>query len=106
MQVLEQIIPYAFSFLGAFALTLLLTPVVREMNRRLGMVDRPDPRRINKVPIPRGGGLALVAGVVVSFAIFLCATGRHAMPGIREGTFLRLGTLAVVMAAIGLADDK
>ena len=106
MQVLEQIIPYAFSFLGAFVLTLLLTPVVREMNRRLGMVDRPDPRRINKVPIPRGGGLALVAGVVVSFAIFLCVTGRHAMPGIREGTFLRLGTLAVVMAAIGLVDDK
>ena len=106
MQILEQILPYATSFLGAFALTLMLTPLVREMNRRLGMVDKPDPRRINKVPIPRGGGLALVIGVVVSFLIFLGVTGRSAMPGLRDGTFGRLGALSVAMAAIGLADDK
>ena len=49
--------PYAACFLGALALTLVLTPLVREMNRRLGMVDKPDKRRINKIPIPRGGGL-------------------------------------------------
>ena len=70
------------------------------------MVDRPDPRRINKVPIPRGGGLALVLGVAVSFPLFLLFSGRAAMPGLADGTFLRLGVLSVAMAAIGLADDK
>ncbi len=106
MQFLEVILPYAASFLGSLFLTLVLTPVVREMNRRLGMVDKPDPRRINKVPIPRGGGLALVVGVSVSYALFVAWSGRPAMQGISDGAFLRLGILAVAMAAVGLADDK
>ena len=103
---LEIIWPYATCFLGALALTLVLTPLVREMNRRLGMVDKPDPRRINKVPIPRGGGLALVVGIAVSFALFVLLSGRPAMAGFGDGAFLRLGILAIAMAAVGLADDK
>ena len=106
MQILEVTMPYAASFLGALVLTLVLTPLVREMNRRLGMVDKPDPRRINKVPIPRGGGLALVVGVVAAFSVFLAVTGRPAFPGLPGWTFLRLAALAVVTSAIGLADDK
>lgn len=106
MQFLEMILPYVVSFLGALALTLILTPIVREVNRRMGMVDKPDPRRINKVPIPRGGGLALVIGVTVSYAVFVLWSGRPAMQGVSDGNFLRLGMLAVAMAAVGLADDK
>ena len=64
--IVAKSIHYVVAFGGALALTLLLTPIVREMNRRMGMVDNPDPRRINKVPIPRGGGLALFAGVLIS----------------------------------------
>jgi UDP-N-acetylmuramyl pentapeptide phosphotransferase/UDP-N-acetylglucosamine-1-phosphate transferase len=103
---LEIVWPYAAPFLGALVLTLVLTPLVREMNRRLGMVDKPDPRRINKVPIPRGGGLALVVGVTVSYAVFVLWSGRPAMLGMTDSAFLRLGILAVAMAAVGLADDK
>ena len=40
-------------------MSLVLTPLFREMARKLGMVDMPDARRINKVPIPRGGGLSI-----------------------------------------------
>ena len=106
MQFLEVIFPYVVSFLGAFALTLILTPIVREANRRMGMVDKPDPRRINKVPIPRGGGLALVIGVTVSYAVFVLWSGLPAMQGVTGGNFLKLGILAVAMAVVGLADDK
>ena len=56
---IERILHYAAAFVASLMLTLLLTPVVREINRRLGMVDRPDARRIKKVAIRRGGGLAL-----------------------------------------------
>lgn len=98
--------PYLASFFGALALTLVLTPLVREMNRKLGMVDKPDPRRINKVPIPRGGGLALVLGVSLSYAAFVLLSGRPAMQGVSDWAFLRLGILAIAMAAVGLADDK
>ena len=55
---LHKIAPYAVAFLSAFALTFLLVPLVTRLNNRLGMVDKPDPRRINKLPVPRGGGVA------------------------------------------------
>jgi len=103
MQLFEMIWPYAANFLGALVLTLVLTPLVREANRRLGMVDKPDPRRINKVPIPRGGGLALVFGVIMTITVFLLSTGGLEAMGTVP---LRLGVLAVGMALVGLVDDK
>lgn len=98
--------PYAACFLGALALTLVLTPLVREMNRRLGMVDKPDKRRINKIPIPRGGGLALAAGVLLSFGLFVGFSGSEPMHGFDSGSFLRLCALSILMAGVGLADDR
>ena len=96
--------PYAANFLGALFLTLVLTPIVRETNRRMGMVDKPDPRRINKVPIPRGGGIALVLGVIISISVYFIATGRGlADMGVVP---IRLGVLAVAIAVLGLVDDK
>ena len=101
-----KILPYVAVFLGALLLTLVLTPIVRELNRRLGMVDKPDPRRINKVPIPRGGGLALVLGVSVSYSVFLLITGRPGLYGVPNDVFWKMGALAFSIAALGLADDK
>jgi UDP-GlcNAc:undecaprenyl-phosphate/decaprenyl-phosphate GlcNAc-1-phosphate transferase len=50
---------YLFAFFGALVVTLLLTPAVREYARRNGMLDEPNERRINRKPIPRGGGIAI-----------------------------------------------
>ena len=101
-----KILPYAAVFFGALVLTLILTPIVREVNRKLGMVDKPDPRRINKVPIPRGGGLAVVLGLFVSYGIFLGVTGRPGIYGLPEMMFLKLSCLSVAIAGLGLADDR
>ena len=101
-----KILPYVAVFLGSLLLTLVLTPIVRELNRRLGMVDKPDPRRINKVPIPRGGGLALVLGVTLSYSVFLLVTGRPGLYGVPDEVFWKMGVLAFAIAGLGLADDK
>ena len=101
-----KILPYVAVFLGSLLLTLVLTPVVRELNRKLGMVDKPDPRRINTVPIPRGGGLALVLGVSVSYAVFLLVTGRPGLYGIPDAVFWKVSVLSFAIAFLGLADDK
>lgn len=104
----EVVFPYVVAFAGSLALTLVLTPLVREMNRRLGMVDKPDARRINKVPIPRGGGLAVVLGVGVSYALFALFT-RYAPltgAGITAGTFWKFLALGTAIAAIGYVDDR
>ena len=101
-----KILPYVSVFLGSLLMTLVLTPIVRELNRKLGMVDKPDPRRINKVPIPRGGGLALVFGVSISYILFLLITGRPGLYGVSNAVFWKMSVLAFSIAALGLADDK
>ena len=105
---LSKAVPYLIAFSGAWLLTLILTPLVREMNRALGMVDQPDPRRINKVPIPRGGGLALMLGVLVSYSIFVTVAERPPLQGdgITDMMFWKLALLGVGISLLGLADDK
>ena len=103
---LMRLMPFAIVFFAALALTLVLTPVVRELNRKLGMVDKPDPRRINKVPIPRGGGVALFLGLFGSFVVYVLATGSRWV-GSGVGVHpLRVSALAGVIFLLGLADDK
>ena len=41
--------------LAAFAVTFALTPLVKRLAPKLGLVDLPNPRRINNVPMPTGG---------------------------------------------------
>ena len=106
---LSKSLPFVASLGGALLLTLFLTPLVREMNRRLGMVDKPDPRRINKVPIPRGGGLALVLGVFVSYSLFVVFTGRPALQTVAtasDALYWKIVALGSLLAAIGYMDDK
>ena len=104
--ILQIILPYVIVFAASLVATLVLTPIVREMNRRLGMVDRPDPRRINTVPIPRGGGLAIVLGMAISYGTFLAVTGRPGIYGFPQHTFWKMSILAVATALLGLADDR
>ena len=103
---IEDAIPYAIVFVSALVLTLLLTPVVREASRRLGMVDKPDPRRINKVPIPRGGGLAIVVGVLVPYMVFHAVTGRPCVQGLEDAAAYKLALLSVFVSLVGLVDDR
>ncbi len=91
---IDKTVPYVLPFVGAFIATLILTPLVREMNRKLGMVDKPDPRRINKLPIPRGGGLALFLGVFLSAVLFLPAM------------LWKPSCIAIGIVVLGFADDK
>ena len=102
---IEDIIPYAIVFFATLLTTLMLTPLVRETNRRFGLVDRPDPRRINKVPIPRGGGLAIVVGVLAPYAVFHFVTGRPWLQGMEDSSAYKVVALAVATALVGLVDD-
>ncbi len=106
MNLLQRLAPFAIVFFAALALTLVLTPIVREINRRLGMVDKPDPRRINKVPIPRGGGAALFLGLFGSFFVYVLATGSRWVGSGVGSHSLRFAALSTAVFLLGLADDK
>jgi len=80
----------------AAVLVLVLTPLVGRLAPRVGgLDDSADRPRVHAKPVPRIGGLAIVAGILVPAAIFVDLSGTY--------TGIMLGTLCV--AALGLVDD-
>lgn len=63
----------AIAFLLAFITAFVITPYTIRLAKKVGAVDIPNDRRINKKPMPRLGGIAVIAGFLVS-AIYLVIT--------------------------------
>lgn len=62
----------AIAFLLAFITAFMATPSTIKLAKKVGAVDSPkDARRINKVTMPRLGGLAVIAGFIVSIVYLL-----------------------------------
>jgi UDP-GlcNAc:undecaprenyl-phosphate GlcNAc-1-phosphate transferase len=101
--------PIVVVLLIAAALSLVLTPVVRAVVLRHEIVDRPEARRVNTIPVPRGGGLAVSASFLLVASLFLLvnqATGLFVQPatlGTPELTALLVG--GAVAAGLGAIDD-
>jgi UDP-GlcNAc:undecaprenyl-phosphate GlcNAc-1-phosphate transferase len=96
------------AFIAAAAASFLLTPLVRRWAARLEVVDHPDPRRVNKAPVPRGGGIAVVAAFVpVSIGAVIVAldAGVPVPPNLGGPALIALLAGAVAAALIGAIDD-
>ena len=102
---LQQALPYWGLFLATLILSLILTPLVRELNRRMGMVDKPGGRRINATPIPRGGGVAVILAFALSTATFVLFTGKPISAAIQDSVYWRMLALSIGIGAIGFYDD-
>ena len=62
----------AIAFMLALITTFVITPYTIKLAKKVGAVDTPkDARRINKVTMPRLGGLAIIAGFIVSIIYLL-----------------------------------
>ena len=57
------------TFAAAMIIAVGLTPLIRRTMVRLDAIDAPDDRRVNKSPLPRGGGIA------VAFSFLVVAVG-------------------------------
>jgi len=83
-------------FAIAVVLVLALTPLVGRLAPLIGgLDDKADRPRVHKGAIPRIGGLAIVAGILIPTALLIDLSGPYL--GIFIGTFL--------VAALGLLDD-
>ncbi len=91
----------------ACLLALFLTPLVRGFMKRIGAVDLPDPRRVNRTPIPRGGGLAVVAAffsaLIVTYVVCpnLLAEDKVFVPILP--TFC---VATIILVTVGFVDDR
>jgi UDP-GlcNAc:undecaprenyl-phosphate/decaprenyl-phosphate GlcNAc-1-phosphate transferase len=96
-------------FVAAALLSLALTPVVRRLVMRHGLIDRPEARRVNVVPIPRAGGLAVAAAFLLVAAVFLFLNNQQGLVAVPFQ--LSQGELAALLlggagaAALGALDD-
>jgi Fuc2NAc and GlcNAc transferase len=83
----------------AFVAALVVAEVVRRNARRLRLVDYPGPRSSHGQPTPRGGGVAVLAGILGG-SVVLVLVGWPLGPG---GGVLLLG--ATLLGVVGLFDD-
>ncbi len=94
------------TFILAFVLALVLTPLARWLGNRFGAVDEPTARNVHIKPIARSGGLA----ILFSFVLALIASSLSPTAGPSYHMFIRsqisfslLGGL--VIFCVGFFDD-
>ncbi len=51
-----------------------LIPAMIRLAPRIGMIDKPDPRKVHAAPIPRAGGVGIVLGALLPMVIWLPLT--------------------------------
>ena len=64
----------AIAFLLAFITTFVVTPHTMRLAKKVGAIDIPNDRRVNKKPMPRLGGLAVISGFLVSIIYLFITT--------------------------------
>src|SRR6202521_497467 len=86
------------AFTAALIASLGLTVPVRQLALRVGMVDRPGPRKVHLQPIPLLGGLAIYLGVLIALLVSMDGPALTQVIGIYAG--------ATLVAVVGILDDR
>ncbi|HLL86009.1 MAG TPA: hypothetical protein VK387_01715, partial [Thermoleophilaceae bacterium] len=84
-----------WAFLVAAGVTFAATPVAARLARGVGALDEPKERGLHDRPMPRLGGLAILAGALLASALFLPVTTETR--GVLGG--------AAAAALVGALDD-
>lgn len=88
------------AFAVSFAITLLTTPVVKDLAYRFKAVDFPRSRGMNNEPVPRMGGLAIVLGFIGALAVM-----SFFMRDFLTVQFMGFTIGAVIIVVVGIFDD-
>ena len=102
---------YGVLFAVAAVVTIALTPLARKLAIKLDAIDYPSARRVNMLPIPRMGGVAIFGGILAALAV--AGFGVYAFGwvdpfidynGIEVNYWgVLLGTVLIVL--VGVVDD-
>ena len=86
--------------IAAFTSSMVVRVVLLKA-RTLGLIDVPNARSSHRTPTPRGGGLGVLAGVLVAVAVL----GILAPGAVSENVLVVL-TCSVVIGIVGFIDDR
>src|SRR4051812_2858930 len=94
---------FALPGIVAAFLSLLLTPLAAWIAVRVGAIDMPGERKVHKTPIPRLGGLAVVASIACTFAAaHVLSGGRWQLP---SDLAVGMGAGILPILLVSIADD-
>jgi UDP-GlcNAc:undecaprenyl-phosphate GlcNAc-1-phosphate transferase len=95
---------YAIVFAASLLTTLALTPVVRRIAVRRGVVVPPSERRVHERPTPNVGGIAMILGLLVGMGV---AWGSGLFTDVFQSSSAPLGIVAasVLIFFVGLLDE-
>lgn len=97
---------YVAAFVAGLVLCLLITPLIRSLARRLGMVDQPDARRIHTIPTPRGGGLAILISFHLAMWGIVSLNWHQYFSNLDLVWWQAFLQASVMLAVVGFMDDK
>ena len=89
----------AAALLAALLIAMVTTAWVRRPDSRLYMLDVPNQRSLHATPTPRGGGVAMIAGILAGQAVLI-------LSGAPGGFGLSILVAIILLTAIGLVDDR
>jgi UDP-N-acetylmuramyl pentapeptide phosphotransferase/UDP-N-acetylglucosamine-1-phosphate transferase len=96
---------YIMVFLVGLVVTYLLTPVVRGLAIRCGVVDLPDARRPHKRPTARGGGVAVVIGVHAACLVAVLYPWPQLNGALNFVWWQKYALASLVLFVVGVVDD-
>lgn len=100
----------AIAFLLAFITSFVMVPYTIKLAKKVGAIDYPADRRVNKKPIPRLGGIAVIIGFLVSglyLVITMSIEGSLSLDGEENYRMKLLGFLLgiIVLGTFAYLDD-
>lgn len=93
------------ALLVAIVASSILTPVVRSIAQRRGLLDEPGERTVHEVAIPRIGGVAIAAAFYLGVAAGLAVALLGAATGLPTDHLLVILLGAALIAGVGMIDD-
>ena len=96
---------YLAVFLTGLVVSYLLTPVVRRLAFRFGVVDLPNERRPHKRPTARGGGLAVVLAVHAACLMAVALPWPRLAGALDIHWYQNFAIASLVLLVVGIVDD-
>lgn len=94
------------TFIISAVVAVIITPLVRKFAPKIGAVDLPSGRRVNKKVIPRLGGIAILLGFLAPLVGLMLYSNRISEAFIGDlSRVIALFAGSVAIAALGAVDD-